>query len=44
MKKILAILAIVFIIAILSFSCGASNKTCPAYGSNDTEQTSGDNG
>jgi hypothetical protein len=42
MKKIIAVFAIVLIIAILSFSCGAS-KVCPAYGSNDTEQTGGDN-
>ncbi len=43
MKKILAVFTIVLIIAILSFSCGAS-KICPAYSSSDIEQTSGDNG
>ncbi len=43
MKRILAVAAIVLIIAIFSVSCG-STKICPAYSSNDIEQTSADEG
>ena len=43
MKRILAVFAMVLIIAVLFLSCG-STKICPAYSSNDIEQTSGENG
>jgi len=43
MKKILAVFAVVLIVVILSMSCG-STKICPAYSSDNIEQTSGDNG
>jgi hypothetical protein len=43
MRKILVVFALVVMVAILSLSCG-STKTCPAYSSNDIEQTNGDNG
>lgn len=43
MKRILAVIAMVVIIAILSVSCGSA-KLCPAYSSDNIEQTSTDNG
>ncbi len=42
MKKIIAAVAVVVCVVILSVSCGAS-KTCPAYSSNDIEQIEGVN-
>jgi hypothetical protein len=43
MKKILTVVGIVVIVAVLLISCGTT-KTCPAYSSNNVEQTDGDNG
>jgi hypothetical protein len=42
MKKLIAAIAVIIFIVLLSVSCGAS-KTCPAYSSNDIEQTDGEN-
>jgi hypothetical protein len=43
MKQIIAVLAMILIVVVLSISCG-STKICPAYSSSEIEQTCRDNG